>query len=268
MSEDEGVPYIENMSYIGEQYDFDRKSPWLDDDASGFGSSHADQETRIVPGNSFDYPFVHGKSLRANGLGFISMSDEVFENQDIDPTDYSIFDLIFGEEKTTTRIIGFPGKDFTVFTPAMRNAITRITQMEGAKILVSGAYIGTDLVLCGDTLAKKFASGVLHYTHRTNHASKSGLIYTVNSLKDNNSEQYHYTNSWNPTIYKVESPDAIEPAGKEASVLFRYFGDNKYAGIHYKGKYQTVVLGIPFETIATDKERNDMMGQLLKIMGK
>jgi len=268
MSEDEGVPYIENMSYIGEQYDFDRKSPWLDDDASGFGSSHADQETRVVPGNSFDYPFVHGKSLRANGLGFISMSDEVFENQDIDPATYSIFDFIFGEEKTTIRIIGFPGKDFTVFTPAMRNAITRISQAEGSKILISGAYIGTDLALCGDTLAKKFASRVLHYTHRTSHASKSGLIYTVNSLKDNNSEQYHYTNSWNPTIYKVESPDAIEPAGKEASVLFRYFGDNKCAGIFYKGKYQTVVLGVPFETIPTDKERNDMMGQLLRIIGK
>ena len=268
MSEDEGVPYLENMSYIGGQYDFDRKSPWLDDDASGFGSSHADQETRIVPGNNFDYPFVHGKALRNNGLGFISMSDEVFENQNIDPTAFSVIDLIFGKEKTTSRIIGFPGKDFTVFTPAMRNAITRISQTAGAKILVSGAYIGTDLALCGDTLAKKFASGVLHYTFRTNHASKSGLIYTINSLKDNNSEQYHYTNSWNPAIYKVESPDAIEPAGKDASVLFRYFGDNKCAGIFYKGKYQTVVLGIPFETIATDRERNDLMNQLLKIMGK
>ena len=266
MSEDEGVPYLSNMSYIGEQYDFDRKSPWLDDDASGFGSSHADQETRIVPGNSFDYPYVHGKSLRNNGLGFISMSDEVFAGQPIDPSAFSLFDLIFGEEKTTSRIIGFPGRDFTVFTPELRSALTRISESEGAKILISGAYIGTDLHLCGDTLAKKFARNILHYTPRTNHASKSGLIYTVNSLKKDHTEQYHYVNEWHPTIYKVESPDAIEPAGKEASVLFRYFGDNKSAGIWYKGKYQTVVLGIPIETIASDGERDAFMKQILNLI--
>ncbi len=266
MSEDEGVSYLRNMSYIGEQYDFDRKSPWLDDDASGFGSSHADQETRVLPGNSFDYPYVHGKSLRNNGLGFISMSDEVFAGGKIDPTSFSLFDLIFGEEKTTSRLIGFPGRDFTVFTPEMRAAITKISQTEGAKILVSGAFIGTDLQLCGDTLAKKFATGVLHYSPRTDHASKSGLIYTVNSLKKDNSQTYHYVNEWHPSIYKVESPDAIEPAGKDASVLFRYFGDNKSAGIWYNGKYQTVVLGIPIETIASDDARDALMRQLLNLM--
>jgi hypothetical protein len=265
MSEDEGVPYLENMAYIGEQYDFDKKSPWIDDDASGYGSSHADQETRIVPGNSFDYPFVHGKSFRNNGLGFISTSDEVFENTEYDPTSYSLFDLIFGEEKTTQRMMGFPGRDFTVFTPGMEKTITQITRTEGAKILISGAYVGSDLALCGDTLTKKFAAEVLHFAPRTNHASKSGLIYTVNSLKRGTSEQYHYVNDWHPSIYKVESPDAIEPVGKEASVLFRYFGDNKSAGVWYKGKYQTITMGIPIETIRTDEERDILMKQLLNL---
>jgi hypothetical protein len=265
MSEDEGVAYIRNMDYIGEQYDFDKKSPWIDDDASGYGSSFADQETRIVPGNSFDYCFVHGKSLRNNGFGFISMSDEVFEKADFDPGSYSLFDMIFGEEKTTTRLIGYPGRDFTVFTPAMRKAITRISETDGSKIVVSGAYIGSDLELSGDTLARKFASSVLHYTLRTNHGSKSGLIYTVNSLKERGINQYHYINNWHPSIYKVESPDAIEPVGKEASVLFRYFGDNKSAGIWYKGKYQAISMCIPIETIASDIERDALMKQLLQL---
>ena len=266
MSEDEGVSYIENIAYIGEQYDFDRKSPWIDDDASGFGSSHADQETRIVPGNSFDYPYVHGKAFRNNGLGFISMSDEAFESKELDPTSFSLFDLIFGKEKTTRRLIGFPGRDFTLFTPEMRGVLTKISQTEGAKILLSGAYIGTDLNLCGDTLARNFAAEVLHYSPRTNHASKSGLIYTVNSLKKNNFEQYPYVSKWHPSICKVESPDAIEPAGKESSVLFRYFGDNKSAGIWYNGKYQTIVLGVPIETIATDSARDALMRQLLQLL--
>ena len=265
MSEDEGVAYLENICYIGEQYDFDRESPWIDDDASGFGSSHADQETRIVPGNSFDYTFVHGKSLRKNGLGFISTSDEAFEKGTYNPTLFSLFDLAFGEEKSTKRLIGFPGKDFTIFTPGMKEAISKIAATEGAKMLMSGAYVGSDLGLCGDTLTKKFAAEVLHYAHRTNHASKSGLIYTVNSLRTAPSEQYHYVNDWNPSIYKVESPDAIEPVGKDASVLFRYFGDNKSAGVWYHGKYQSVVLAIPLETISTDGERDAMFKQILEL---
>lgn len=266
MSEDEGVPYLENIAYIGEQYDFNRKSEWLDDDNSGFGSSHADYETRIVPGNSFDYPYIHGKSIRNNGLGFISTSDESFEKGEFDPSSFSLFDLIFGEEKTTQRIIGFPGRDFTIFTPKMRETLSRIAGTEGTKIWVSGAHIGTDLNLCGDTLARKFASEILHFSPRTNHASKSGLIYTVNSLKKNIKEQYHYINNWHPSIYKVESPDAIEPAGKGSSVLFRYFGDNKSAGVWYKGKYQTFIMGVPIETIATDEERDAFVKQLLQLM--
>jgi hypothetical protein len=266
MNEDEGVPYMSNVSYIGEQYDFDRQSPWIDDDACGFGSSHADQETLIVPGNSFDYPYVHGNALRKNGLGFVSISDEAFERSNLNPQDFSLFDLIFGEEKTTKRMIGFPGRDFTILTAGMRERLAGICGLEGTKVLISGAYLGTDLELCGDTMARRFAAETLHYAYRTNHGSKSGHIYTVNSLKKSNSEQYHYVNTWNPEIYKVESPDAIEPAGKDASVLFRYFGDNKSAGIWYKGKYQTIVLATPIETISTEGERDALVKQLLQIL--
>lgn len=265
-SEDEGVAYIQNPAYIGEQYDFDRESPWLDDDASGFGSSHADHETRIVPGNSFDYPYVHGKALRDNGMAFISMSDESFENQVVDPSDYSLFDFIFGEEKTTPKLFGIPGNDFSLFSTGMRNAISKITENKGAKILLSGAYVGTDLARCGDTLAKKFAAEILHYSPRTNHASKSGQIYTVNSAKSDNFSKYSYINNWHPVIYKVESPDAIEPAGKGATVLFRYYEDNKSAGTWYQGHYQAIVLGLPIESISTDSERSALFGQLLRLM--
>lgn len=267
MAEDEGVSYIQNPAYIGEQYDFDRNSPWLDDDASGFGSSHADHETMIVPGNTFDYPYIHGKALRANGIGFISMSDESFEKQEFNPSDFSLFDLVFGEEKTTSRMIGIPGRNFSIFTKGMREALSKITSSEGTKVLISGAYIGTDLAICGDTLAKKFAAEVLHYKPRTGHASRSGMIYTVNTIRQDNSSRYHYTNNWNSSIYKVESPDAIEPSGKDALVLYRYFGDNKSAGVWYKGRYQSFVLGVPFETISSESEREALMGQVLKLSG-
>jgi hypothetical protein len=262
--EDEGVADKNDICFIGEQYDFNRKTPWKDDDNSGFGSCHADQEIRVVPGNTFDYPRVHGEAIRNNGMGFISMSDEAFEQQNWDKNAFAALDLIFGEEKTIKRFYGYAKKDFTVFTPRMRAAITEFTSVDGAKVFLSGAYIGTDLELCGDSLAKKFAADVLHYTFMTNHASRSGGIYPVNDARKDFTSEISFVQQYNPEIYKVESPDAIEPKGDQAKVLFRYQVDNKTAGVCYDGKYHSVMLGFPFEAITTSKERTELMGQVLK----
>ena len=266
-SEDEGVSYISDLAFIGNQYDFKRNSPWKDDDASGFGSSHADQEALVKPGNSFDYPLVHGAAIVRNGGSFISMSDEAFESGNWDKNSFSMLDIIFGEEKTTRWLYGNNTPAFSLFTPAMRNAIEIFASAENAKILVSGAYIGTDLELCGDTLAAKFAASVLHYRHMTNHASKLGEIFPVNSMKTDFPSGFSFVQNYNPAIYKVESPGAIEPADKESSVLFRYQGDQKSAAVVHNGKTQTMVFGFPFETITTDAERAELMGQILRYFG-
>lgn len=266
--EDEGVSYKRNIAHVGDQYDFERKSPWLDDDASGHGSCYADQEEKIIPGNSFDYPFIHGKSIRDNGFGFVSMSDESFEQMNWEADDYSVLDILFGEEKTTKRIYGFEKKDFSIFTASMREAIRKYLKGKNPKLILSGAYLGTDLDACGDTLAKAFAKEELHYQFRTNHASKLGGIYHPNEVRDKFVGEYEFTNGYSPEIYKVEAPDAIEPIGEDAKVLLRYSGNNKSAGVLYNGDYQSVILGFPFETLKNKKYRNELMKQMLQFFEK
>ena len=92
-------------------------------------------------------------------------------------------------------------------------------------------------------------------------------MHPVNMLADQFSGEYRFVQDYNRTIYKVESPDAIEPKGKDAKVLFRYKGDNKTAGVCFDGKYRSVILGFPFETIETDRQRDALMGQVLKYWG-
>lgn len=266
-AEDEGVAYKNNLSIVGDQYDFNRKASWKDDDAPGFGASHADQEMQIVQGNSFDYPLIHGLAFRNNGYGFVSMSDESFEQNQWDKNSFSAMDIIFGEEKTTRRLYGLRKTDFTLFTPSMRKSISAYVSADNAKVFVSGAYIGTDLDLCGDTLARTFTADVLHYRFITNHASRSGKVYPVNAVKDAFPNEFNFVQETHQTIYKVESPDAIEPKGKDARVFFRYNEDNKTAGVGYDGNYRTMILGFPFEAISTDDERDKMMGQILKYWG-
>ncbi len=263
-SEDEGVADKRDICFVGEQYDFDRNSQWKDDDACGFGSSYADQETHLIPGNTFDYPLVHGQSFRENGIGFISMSDEAFIQNKWSKNDYFALDIIFGEEKTTSRFYGFKKKDFTLFTPEMQKAISEYISGENAKLFLTGAYIGTDLDLCGDTLARHFADNVLHYTFMTNHASKSGEVYPVNAVRNNFQKGYQFEQGFNQNIYKVESPDAIEPKGEGAKVLFRYKDNNKSAGICFDGNYHSVILGFPFETITSAEQRSNLLGEILR----
>ncbi|WP_421920748.1 fibronectin type III domain-containing protein [Marinifilum sp.] len=265
---DEGVAYKRNIAYVGDQYDFDRKSPWLDDDASGHGSCYADKEEKIIPGNSFDYPYVHGEAIKAAGYGFVSMSDESFERGNWKATDYKALDLIFGEEKTTRRIYGKENKDFTIYTPDMVRAIRKYILSKDAKLILSGAYLGTDVIECGDTLMKEFIEKELHFLFRTNYASKSGAIYHPNEVRKDFSGEYQFETGYNRNIYKVEAPDAIEPVGKNAKVFLRFTYNSKSAGVVYDGDYHSIILGFPFETLRTKKDRNEMMSKIMRFFNK
>ncbi len=71
---DEGVPYKYDLGYSGSQYNFDPDSKWETDDKPGHGASSSDYETKIIAGNTFNFPYVHGKALMQNGLSFCSVS--------------------------------------------------------------------------------------------------------------------------------------------------------------------------------------------------
>ncbi len=75
---DRGVADHSEILAVGDQYDFDRWSAWLDDDNPGWGASYSDKEGTIIPGNTFDYPYLHGKAIMEAGRSFVSVSDEVF----------------------------------------------------------------------------------------------------------------------------------------------------------------------------------------------
>lgn len=73
-----------------------------------------------------------------------------------------------------------------------------------------------------------------------------------------------YHNTLNENCYAVESPDRIEPFGKGSYTIQRYGENNIGAGIFYRGqRYNTCILGYPFETIKTEKQRNELMNAIL-----
>ncbi len=266
--DDEGVAYGKDHGFSGYQYDFSRNSGWLHDDSQGWGASHAGWETLPVMGNTFDFPYIHGKALRDAGYSFVSVSDEVFGSPDFEMRSYRTADIIFGEERGTSSIGNAKAREFRVFTSEIIQAISRFTQ-QGGNVFASGAHIGTDMIENNDTMAMRFASEVLHFTWRTSHATQVGKVYATDrgSFRNIFPKEIGFNMQQHAPVYRVESPDAIEPCNN-AFRICRYLSGNCSAGIAYEGSYRTVLLGFPFETITDEQQRNLLMKNIMLFLNQ
>jgi len=263
---DRGVPWNNDFVTIGNQYDFDRTSPWLDDDAPGWGATWSEHEGRVMPGNTFNYPYIHGISVLRAGYSFFSVSDEYFNVNSVDPEQFSTVDIILGEEKSTP---GFPDRtigEFQIYTPPFMERVRQVAG-SGINIFMSGAYTGTDTKLsCTDSTAIKFVSSILRFVPRTNLTVTSGSFHATDAASGSFSGRFSFNTGYSTDIYQVEAPDAIEPSGKGSITAFRYGQNNTSAGIASRGDYNSVVLGFPFETITGEADRDNLMKQILDFL--
>jgi N-acetylmuramoyl-L-alanine amidase len=266
---DHGVPEAIQTNYIGSQYEFRRQIPWTDNDANGFGASNANYEATIVAGNTFNYPYIHGKSIVAAGYSFVSASSEAVMNNQVTMNDYPVTDIILGNQRLTSIGRGaFPSR-FKTFPDSLQSLITTYCHA-GGNIFVSGSYIGSDLWDNGQVKEadKQFAQNTLKYKWRTGHAAVTGKVKSVFSPFLQLTGDYQFYNQLNPIMYAVDSPDAIEPADENSHTILRYSENNISAGVAYSGNYKTCVLGFPFETISDETLRNQFMQGLLEFMLK
>jgi hypothetical protein len=265
--DDQGVADHFDIGYCGTQYDYNRKSEWLDDDSPGWGASHADMEGKMIPGNSFDFPCIHGESIMKCGYSFVSVSKKAFCNPALNTSNYQAIDVILGEEKSTPLHNDTSKYIFTIYTPEFRDKLKSIAD-QGGNIFMSGAYVGTDLIVSHDLQAAKFTENVLHFTWRTGHAVKEGNVYSTDIASHWFRGGCNFNTGYRRDSYTVESPDAIEPSGKGAISAFRYTENNTSAGVIYQGNYKSVVLGFPFETIIDQPQRDNLMNQVLNYLKK
>ncbi|MBG0859472.1 MAG: hypothetical protein IQL11_08200 [Bacteroidales bacterium] len=260
--DDRGVADRQDIITIGDQYDFNRSNPWLDDDSPGWGATYSDMAGKVIHGNTFDYPFIHGKAIMAAGYSFYSVSDEYFCSDEINPSSWKNIDLIFGEEKSTPFFNDTSRIDFKIYTPEFMDKIADFTR-SGSNIFMSGAYLGSDMIVPGDSAAIRFGRSYLHFLPRTGHAVRIGEAYATDYSKPAFEGIFKFNTGLSESIYQVEAPDAIEPSGRGAICSFRYSENNSSAGIAFRGDYKIVILGFPFETITGEEQRNRLMKQVL-----
>ena len=118
--QDPGVPYISNISFCGAQTGFDRTQAGKEGKGS-LGHSGNELEGMKIAGNTFDYPFIHGKAIQAAGkYSFVSCSDEAVENGLVTLEDYPVVDYILGLEKEDPANKAY----YKTFSSAMQRIIT------------------------------------------------------------------------------------------------------------------------------------------------
>jgi hypothetical protein len=267
---DAGVADKYQPDFTGEQYDYSPKSEFISNEAPGHGASNADFETVILKGNSFDYPYVHGKALLNNGISFVSSSRASIEDGTVNLRIYSFVDLILGEQKETHREVAAAeslfGSQFKTFPVKMQNCITDFCN-QGGNIFISGSYIASDL-FCKDRILPQdttFAAHVLKFKYSTDHASKLGEVFLTGANKSGNGLTFKFNTFLSDECYTAEAPDAIAPS-IDASVLFRY-NENKFsAASAYKKNYGVVCFGFPFETILSQQARDSVMKQVVDFL--
>ena len=259
---DSGVPYMEDISYAGRMYGFRRLEPWLDDDCPGFGGSFVDEAGKITPGNTFDYPSVHGKALLASGHPFWSCSASAFVADTTLRRGAFAVDLICGKQVTTRFGRGEQPDCFTVFPAEMQVALTAASHA-GVHLIISGARIGTDIWsgiygdsvghFTDDTPAAVFATTVLGWRWRADRPTRSFDVapYSGKPLVSEQPVKKGAKPAPQPPLpptfslggthvgradrYVVDNPDGIVPAADGAFTLLRYADTRVDAAVAYAG---------------------------------
>lgn len=263
---DAGVPYIRDFSFVGRQYEFDKNRPWINDEVDpGFGASERNFESMVIAGNSFDYPYLHGKAIKAAGYSFVSSSLDAATSHLVNLSDYRLVNLILGKQKQT--FIGNAKKEpeFKTFPLALQHAI-RAYCNNGGNILVSGAHTGSDIAENGTsrTEERQFLENVLKVRFQKT------IIHPTGNIKTFGSPFFHFQHTDfdiysepNTDAYFLQTIDVLEPAGNGAFSISMYKDNGKSVGVASNGKYRTCVFGFPLEAITSEKSRNRLMESAL-----
>lgn len=260
---DFGVPYIKDISFTGHQTEMRRS-------AENHGRSESNYATQVIAGNTFDYPYLHGRSIAAAGLGFVSASASAVENGSVHLDKYPVVDLILGKQRATVVGNGMSGVHFTAIPESLRKALTSYTS-KGGDLLVSGQYIADELFgMRSSSADRSFGQEVLGIVPVSDPVVPSGYARIVGGAMGSGLTKgsVAYSATLNSDCYVVELPDGIAPASPVSAAVAMTAGatDTPVGVLHTNGKSNTATLTVPFESITDADTRDTLMRQLLDFL--
>jgi len=263
---DFGVPYIKDISFSGHQTVFSRSA------GNSFGQSGSGYTSKVIAGNTFDYPLVHGISAANAGYGFVSSSLGAVESGKIALGNYKNIDLILGKQKATIVGNGKSGVKYRTIPAFLQQEIAKYLK-RGGNLIVTGQYIVSDLYgKNGNRNDSIFAADVLGVETVDSLKSRSGQFFTLanQTVTTLQPATMAYSNNLNEKQYIVEQPDALYLLPEtDGEVIMELTDTHIPVGIaRSQEKGKLVISSIPFESILDYNKRDALMQSILNYMNK
>jgi hypothetical protein len=207
--------------------------------------------------NSRDYVIQVASAIKAasHGTHIDSTSNEAVESGAVKLTDYKTAVWILGQESTADQ----------TFSKTEQKLVEKFVA-GGGNLFVSGSDIARDLdekrngrEFCAKTLCVKYVSDNAG-TYRITGAS--GTLFDGMSFGFDHSDELYDSEQ----VYDVNAPDVIA-AELGGMIAAHYANDARGAAAiqvpRQSGRGGIVVMGFPFETITTAKDRTEVMKHVL-----
>ena len=251
LDDDPGITYGTTAGWVGRQRSFDRKKMGSTKE-NGLGWSSEELAGMFIAGNDFNYVSTHAKAIAsAQEYNIISASSHAIEDGAVKLKHTDLVDLILGLERNDGHSLVY----YKTFRPTMRRALQDYTRQGGA-LLVSGAYIGTDVAGADE---ETFLSQIL----KCNYGGRATMRGYVNGM----GTEIPYYSTLNEEHYAATSTDILRPAGTAFSAM--QYTDGQDAAVAYKGgDYRSFTMGFPFECIKTEQKQGSIMRGILNFLLK
>ena len=234
---------------IGGEKEFDIN----DDPGITYGTTAGWAGLSFIAGNEFNYVTTHAKAIAsAQEYNIVSASDKVIEDGKVKLKNYPLVDLVLGLERNDGHSLVY----YKTFTKSMRKTLTDYTRRGGA-LLVSGAYIGTDIM---GTEEERFVSEILKCTYGGQYRAENNQVNGLGTV-------IPYYNMLNEEHYAATSADILRPAAPAFTVM--QYADGQDAAVAYKGRdYRSFTMGFPFECIMDEQKQGSIMRGILNFLLK
>ena len=272
---DGGVPDRVDISFIGPQRVYDPAQLRCNVDSLALGACDGDFATDVIGGNTFDYPYLHGRSVAAAGYSFSSASLRAVERGEVPLGDYPAVDLILGKQRTTTIGRGVCEAEFATFSPELQRRL-RGYLADGGALFASGCYVASDLWENPEgnegeegneeNEGRRFAREVLHVGDDGSFRSPRGRVQVMAAHPDFSRGEYRFHTGYGRDHYTVETVNALTPADASAFAVMRYADDGRTAAVACESGGRTLVAGFPFESIANEALRDRLMRDALRFL--
>lgn len=254
LDSDIGVSYGLTAGWNGRQQCFDKSRAGSEGEES-LGYCGDELAGRFIMGNNRDGSVCHVKDIAMSGAyNVVGCSLEALDNNLVKLDHYNLVDIAFGLQRND----GHSLVVYKTFSETLQSKL-RSYAKSGGRILVSGAYVGSDMTQPHE---RSFMSDVLKTTF-TGTDTNAG-----NNMVDGLGLSFDIIRQINDRHFAATSVDRIAACDGRSFAAMRY-QDGSTAGVAYDGTdYKSFVMGYPYECINNVRTRQQVMKGLLGFLLK